>query len=106
MPKITKSDLLQKLEALGDLDEHRRNAIVCGLIGHSKIQRYFLGYYSCARCGASLGDAIGGCYDGSNVVIVGHDCYKCHDNYKKLTWRDKIFCPDPFEKEGAENEKE
>jgi glycosyltransferase A (GT-A) superfamily protein (DUF2064 family) len=87
---------MNKLEAL----RQKRNRIICALFGHSKIQTTFFGYFYCSRCGEQVGDALGGCYNASNVVIVGHDCPTCKANYKKLKWKDKIFCPNPFKKEG------
>ncbi len=94
---MTKKELLAKLKALGPISEQQRNDIVCSLIGHSRIQTYFFGYYNCARCGAQIGDSLGGCYSGAEkAVIVGHSCPTCRENYKKCTWKDKLFCPDPF----------
>ena len=87
---------MEKLKALGEMDDETRNDVVCSLLGHSKIQESFFGYYNCARCGDQLGDAFGGIYDSSNVVVVGHDCPKCRANYEKLDWRHRIFAPDPF----------
>ncbi len=93
----TEKTLLEKLIALRIEDEKQRNEVVCDLIGHSKIQTYFFGYYHCARCGALVGDNLGSVYlEAENTVIVGHNCPICRSNYEKLTWKDKIFCPDPF----------
>lgn len=44
-------ELLEKLDLLGITDEEQRKEITCSLIGHSKIQTTFFGYYYCARCG-------------------------------------------------------
>ena len=94
---MTEAELLNKIAALGDITEDQRNAIVCSLIGHSKIQTFCFGYYSCARCGTQLGDSLGSSYpSASEVVIVGHNCPTCRANYEKLGWKDKLFCPDPF----------
>ena len=92
----TEQELMAKLEALGEMDEDTRNNVVCSLLGHSNIQDSCFGYYNCARCGEHVGDAVGGIYDSSDVVVVGHDCPKCRANYEKLNWRHKIFVPDPF----------
>jgi len=73
----TEQELMAKLEALGKMDEDTRNSVVCSLLGHSSIQDSFFGYYNCARCGDQVGDAFGGIYDSSDVVVVGHDCPKC-----------------------------
>jgi len=70
-------------------------AVFCIFFGHSLIRKTFFGYVYCARCGAQVGDILmGACmYNGSNDVIVGHNCPTCIENYKKLKWRDKILCP-------------
>lgn len=93
----SKEELLKKLDVLGDITEEQRNRITCELIGHSRIQTFCFGYYNCARCEEQLGDSLAGVYQGApDTVIVGHKCPTCEENYKKLTWMDKIFCPDPF----------
>jgi DNA-directed RNA polymerase subunit RPC12/RpoP len=93
----TDKELLDKLELLGIEDEQKKKEITCSLIGHSRIQTFCFGYYNCARCGAQLGDSLGGIYPGAEkAVVVGHKCPTCEANYKELTWKDKIFCPDPF----------
>jgi len=74
-------------------------AIFCVLFGHSKIQHSCFGYFNCARCDAQLGDAIGGIYGAEDVVIVGHDCEKCRENYANCTWKDRFFAPNPFKKD-------
>jgi hypothetical protein len=94
----TEKELMEKLSALGEMDNETRNNVVCSLIGHSKIQTAFFGYYNCSRCGDQIGDSIGGIYNSSNLVIVGHDCPTCRANYDRLDWRDKVFAPDPFAK--------
>jgi len=103
MSKIeTQEELLEKLKLLGIEDEQQKKEVTCALIGHSRIQTqtYCFGYYYCARCGELMGDSLGGYYpNAKNVVIVGHKCPICEKNYKELTWKDKIFCPDPFANE-------
>ena len=74
-------------------------SIFCVLFGHSKIVSSFFGYVSCGRCEQQIGDTLAGCYDLSKDVIIGHNCDSCQENYKKLTWKDKIFSPNPFPKE-------
>lgn len=90
--------------AFSDCDDEKKKAVTCAILGHSKIVTTFFGYVNCARCGAQIGDALGGMFDGSKVVIVGHDCDVCRANYKKLTWKDKVLAPYPFkrEEEGAD----
>ena len=89
-------ELNEKLAALGDMDDKTRNDIVCSLLGHSLIQESCFGYFTCSRCGAQLGDSLGGYYDATKVVIVGHDCDTCRSNYEKLDWKHKVFTPNPF----------
>lgn len=95
---MDEAELKQKLEALGlEEGDPRIPGIVCQLIGHSRIQTYCFGYYSCARCDAQVGDSLGGVYLGAKqTVVVGHNCETCRDNYSKLGWQDKFMCPDPF----------
>lgn len=102
----SEEELLEKLDALGVTDEDQKKEITCSLIGHSRIQTFCFGYYNCARCGDQVGDSLGGYYPGAaDAVIVGHKCPTCEANFKKLTWRDKVFCPDPFadDKKGEES---
>lgn len=95
--KITKKELMSKLKVLDIQDKETRNSVVCGLIGHSRIQTACFGYYYCARCGNQLGDTLCSIYPGAeDAVVVGHNCKTCRKNYKTLTWRDKLYCPNPF----------
>jgi len=96
---MTKAELRAKLKALGKMTKAQRNNIVCSLIGHSMIQELCFGYYTCGRCGVQMGDNLGSIYPAAEeVVVIGHNCPKCKTNYKKLTWRDKLYVPDPFKK--------
>jgi hypothetical protein len=70
--------------------------IICVLLGHSKIIETCFGYVHCARCNDLLGDTLAGYYDTKENVIVGHKCDTCNENYKKLGWKDKVLCPNPF----------
>lgn len=70
--------------------------ILCVLIGHSNIEDVCFGYHYCARCGEQVGDSLGSVYFNSKSVVVGHNCNICRENYKKLTWRDKLLSPNPF----------
>lgn len=99
---MTKKELLEKLKLIAPESDEQRNSIICSLIGHSKIVDYCFGYITCARCGTQLGDCLGGAGSAEHNVIVGHKCEVCEANSKKMTWKDKLFCPDPF-REG-ENE--
>lgn len=91
--RITKAEVSKRVQGL---DGAERNAVVCALVGHSGIQTACFGYYFCARCGAQVGDTLAGAYDPSGVVVVGHNCKTCRNNYKVMGWQDKLFAPDPF----------
>ena len=74
--------------------------ILCEVIGHSRICTRFWGYRNCGRCGDQLGDNLGSVDPGGDeAVIIGHNCDQCRANYKKCTWKDKLFVKDPFKEE-------
>lgn len=79
------------------LDDDTAKAMVCALVGHSRIQTQCFGYYNCARCGQQVGDTLGSVYPGAEkAVVVGHNCEACRENAKALAWRDTLLAPDPF----------
>ena len=96
---MNKKELMEKIKAVGDITEEQRNGIVCTLIGHSRIVTTCFGYVSCSRCKDQIGDTLGGCFELKECVIVGHNCDGCRKNYEKLTWRDKLYTPEPFTEE-------
>lgn len=97
MAHILKADLLRILKGMGEISDDQRNSVACSLIGHSRIQSTYFGYYYCGRCGDQVGDSLGSIYPAaSSVVIIGHKCEVCVSNYEKLTWKDKLFIEDPF----------
>lgn len=99
MKKVTQKQvkyILSSLIVAGIPEEETAQAIVCALVGHSKIQETYFGEWTCGRCGEVVGDSLGGAYQAEDVVIIRHDCDKCFENYKKLTWRDKLLTPYPF----------
>ncbi len=97
---MTKKELLRKIKLIEPESKDQRNQLVCSLIGHSMIQTSCFGYYHCGRCGDQVGDTLGSIYPGvKDAVIIGHNCKTCHDNYKKLTWEDKLYVQDPFKEE-------
>lgn len=71
-------------------------AIFCVLFGHSNIQDGFFGYWYCGRCEDQVGDSLGSLYWNANQVVIGHNCDKCRENYRKLSWKDKFLTPNPF----------
>lgn len=77
--------VLKKLAPTLTGDEHR-NRIVCSLIRHSNIRVPINGKMMCARCKTfDDGAAV------NTLVVVGHGCGICKENYKKLDWMDTIF---------------
>ena len=68
----------------------QRKEIYCVMHGHSKIVSACFGYISCERCGSQIGDALGSVFDTTEHVIVGHNCAKCRENFKKLKKGDKV----------------
>ena len=96
---MKKNELTEKIKALGEISEDQKRHIVCSLVGHSNIQTTFFGYYYCGRCGDQVGDSLGSTYINNSVVIVGHNCDECRENYKKLKWEDKYLAPDPFKED-------
>jgi hypothetical protein len=72
---------------------------LCVFWGHSNIVRSCFGYITCARCDEQIGDSLGGYWNNPNCVVVGHNCETCQENYKRLSWKDKFLCPNPFERE-------
>ncbi len=99
---MTKKELMAKLKAVAPESKYQRNQIICSLIGHSNIVEGCFGYVHCARCEAQLGDTLAGCYTNEHAAIVGHDCETCRENYAKMGWRDKLYCPNPITKNPEE----
>lgn len=95
MSRITKKDVQRRIAGL---DETAQRRVVCALVGHSRIQTHFFGYWYCARCEEQVGDSLAAVYDGANAVLVGHDCEVCRKNAATLTWRDTLLAPEPFPK--------
>ena len=89
--EVTEEVVCQRVLGM-PLDTQR--SIVCAIVGHSKVQTVFFGYYNCARCGEQVGDKLGSVYDDKEVVVVGHDCPVCRANAAKLTWKDTLLLPE------------
>ena len=95
---MTTQTLEQVQERIRGLPSSQQRAVVCALVGHSRIQTQFWGYYYCARCEEQVGDALGSSYpEAANVVVVGHNCETCRANRDKLSWRDTFMAPEPFQ---------
>lgn len=95
---MTKTEVKKRLRGLTD---EQAKEVVCALVGHSRIQTHCFGYYNCSRCGAQVGDLLGGAYTAADVVVVGHNCPTCRKNFAALKWQDKFMTPDPFKVEVA-----
>ncbi len=70
--------------------------VFCAAFGHSNLLDHCFGYHHCARCGALLGDSLGGAYRNKDAAYVYHlvnGCPDgvCDDNYTKLGWRDRFL---------------
>ena len=93
---MTRAEVRRRIKGLDPSDA---KAVVCALVGHSRIQTHCFGYYYCARCDAQVGDALGSVYSGATkAVVVGHNCATCRKNAKALTWCDMMLAPNPFKK--------
>ena len=96
MSGITMDEVHKRIDGL---PPETQKAIVCALVGHSRIQAYCFGYWSCGRCEEQVGDSLGGSYNAEGCVIVrhlGNSCQRCRENYAALTWKDTFMAPDPF----------
>lgn len=70
------------------LDDATANSVTCAILGHSRLQDSWFGYWSCCRCGAQVGDSLASSYNASNVVCLDHHCDDCRRAAKTLTWKD------------------
>jgi len=100
---MTENKEIQNEEELNEVlskipikDEDQKKKVVCAMLGHSKIVIACWGYINCGRCGAQLGDTLGGIFPLTTYVVIGHNCETCKKNYEQMTWKDKLFVPDPF----------
>ena len=100
MSVLTQADVEARIAGL---DEATQRRLVCALVGHSRIQTTFFGYYYCARCEAQVGDTLASVYDATRVVIVGHNCVACRGNFAECDWRDTFLSPDPFAEAGRDH---
>lgn len=90
----------QEVEArIRGLKPEQAKAVVCALVGHSRIVTMCMGYVHCARCEAQIGDTIGGASTTKENVIVGHACDTCRANFARCDWTDTFMAPDPFDPE-------
>jgi len=98
----TRADLFNRLAVMGKMKKETRNKVVCAMIGHSLIVDGFFGEVYCGRCGAKIADQLMGSFaNGPKSVRIGHNCETCRKNYKALTWKDKIYVPNPFKPRAA-----
>lgn len=91
---MTQAELKTKLKGI---PKDRQAAVVCSLIGHSRIVDGFMGEVYCGRCDAKIADQwTSGYRQAEESVRIGHNCDTCHKNHAKMGWRDKFMVPDPF----------
>ena len=70
----------------------------CAWFGHTRVVDSCLGYITCGRCDAQLGDTLAGVYSLKENVLLHHNCSKCRTNWAGLSWHEKVLIPDPFTK--------
>lgn len=90
---MTEKQLETKIKLIEPKDKETRNSLVCALIGHSRIRTFFFGYNYCGRCGAELGDSLGGAWEQTDEYIEGHDDPDCLEALSKMGWQDKLYVP-------------
>ena len=77
---------------IGGIDEEVQQKMVCAMVGHSRLLTQCFGYHHCARCGAQVGDSLGGSFrDVDNkmgLTIINCACEKCSTSYAAFTWKD------------------
>lgn len=74
---------------------NRLRAMICAAFRHSRVLDTFFNYQYCARCGAQVGDTLGGVGVGGPVVGLNFpaDCEKCaHD---QMTFMDRFLIRKP-----------
>ena len=71
------------------LTHQQQASIYCIKHGHASYIWNFFGYVHCGRCGSQIGDRLGGIFDISSMMIVGHKCKTCNSLKKKQSKLDK-----------------
>lgn len=73
--------------------EEMLKSMLCAVLGHPPVVTQCFGYLSCARCGAAVGDTLGGASTTEGKVVVGHSvpCEKCDAVFRTLTPRQKLL---------------
>ena len=71
------------------LTQEQNAEIYCVKHGHANYIWNCFGYVQCGRCGSQIGDRLGGYFDTTNMILVGHKCSKCDKLKKKLSPLDK-----------------
>jgi hypothetical protein len=95
-PRIT-LDLVKSL--IAKVPKDRQGAMVCSIVGHSRIVSSCFGYITCERCHVQIADKLVGSYAQAEACVqVGHNCEICRLNYQKMNWRDKFMVADPLTK--------
>lgn len=96
----TEITLEEVQDRIKGLPSETQRAVVCALVGHSRIKDTGFGYVYCGRCEAEVGDTLVAAYSIKEDVMIGHNCETCRLNYQSLTWRDTFMAKDPFQEKG------
>ena len=94
---MTPQEVKRKLHGV---PKDKQGALVCALVGHSRIVSEYWGYVYCGRCQTQVADKLGGAgyAQAKECVQIGHGCKVCRANYKRMGWKDKFLTPNPFVK--------
>ena len=66
------------------LSKKQKMRIYCVKHGHANYIFSCFGYIHCGRCEEQIGDTLGGIFDLTNRMIIGHKCKKCNKIRKSL----------------------
>jgi hypothetical protein len=101
MKPLTEEERAAALEAtqhgVADADDAELKAALCATHGHPPVVTTFFGYVYCARCGAQIGDRLGGVFDLSKHAVIGHKmedgsaCAECANVIASLTPEQRLL---------------
>jgi len=67
------------------LTQQQNAQIYCVKNGHANYISNCFGYVHCGRCNEQIGDRLGGVYDTTDKIAIGHKCNTCNKLKKKLS---------------------
>jgi len=73
------------------LSQEKNAQIYCVKHGHANYIWNFFGYVHCGRCSTQIGDRLGGYFDTTDMILIGHKCKKCDNLKKKSSLLDKTI---------------